>query len=171
MRRGPLVIDEVVIVRAKALFSYDQDTGILSWKVPTSRRVKVGDAAGRVNNSGHIGVGLDGKRYQAHRLIWSMFNGPIPEGLDIDHRDEVKTNNRLSNLRLATRGQNMMNVSQHKSNTSGIKGVAFHKGSGKWEAYVSVGRKKTYLGLHNSAERAGEIAAKKRNELHGEFFR
>lgn len=51
-----------------------------------------------------VRVAIDGRRVGAlaHRLVWRHFNGPIPEGLTINHKDGIKTNNAPSNLELAT---------------------------------------------------------------------
>lgn len=162
-------IDCQLIERAKALFLFDKEKGVLLWKEPTSNRVRKGDMAGRINNAGHLGVGIDGKRYQVHRLVWCMHNGPIPDGFEIDHVDEDKTNNRLGNLRLASRSQNMSNVSSHAHNTSGVKGISFNRAAGKWEAYVHFNYKKYNLGLFENKENAEKEVRIKRDELHKEF--
>lgn len=47
------------------------------------------------------------KQYQVHRLVWMAFNGPIPEGMQINHNDEEKTNNALANLSLMTPSENV----------------------------------------------------------------
>ena len=50
------------------------------------------------------------KRCYVHRLVWEAFNGPIPDGFEIDHVDENKANNSLNNLRLVTRTENMKKI-------------------------------------------------------------
>lgn len=47
------------------------------------------------------------KKYLVHRLVWIAFNGQIPEGYEINHLDEVKSNNRLENLNLVTHKENI----------------------------------------------------------------
>lgn len=53
----------------------------------------------------------DGERhfYQVHRIIWEAFNGPIPEGLEIDHIDGNQSNNCLENLRAVSHLTNLLN--------------------------------------------------------------
>ena len=63
------------------------------------------------NNNGYLWVwvhSIDGKRYKKsiHRLVYEAFVGPIPEGLEINHKDEVKSNNNLSNLESLTKKEN-----------------------------------------------------------------
>lgn len=64
-----------------------------------------------LNNCGYLFccvVNDENKRvslYQ-HRAVWISFNGPIPKGFEVDHMDEVKTNNKIENLQLVTRSQN-----------------------------------------------------------------
>jgi hypothetical protein len=60
----------------------------------------------RLTVYGYYDVGLEKKRYRVHRLVWEAFNGPIPEGMQINHIDEVKTNNALTNLSLMTPKEN-----------------------------------------------------------------
>lgn len=71
--------------------------------------VEKGDVAGSINGSGYYLVMLDKKNHRAHRIVWELHNGPIPEGSLVDHEDRVKTNNRISNLRLATHSLNSRN--------------------------------------------------------------
>lgn len=108
----------------KALFDYNPETGILTWKVKTSKSVKIGDVAGFKNSKGHLQVGINRIKYLAHRIIWIMCEGEIPSGYEIDHINMIKNDNRLSNLRLSTSSQNGMNKNTHKDNKSGIKGLS-----------------------------------------------
>lgn len=74
----------------------------------------------------------------AHRFIWEAFNGPIPEGMDIDHINGNRADNRLVNLRLATRVENSLNRQRaNRNSASGVRGVYFHKSSGCWCFAVS----------------------------------
>jgi hypothetical protein len=56
---------------------------------------------------GYLQFGLYGKSIRAHRFIWEYFNGPIPKGLQINHINGLKTDNRLKNLELVTPKENM----------------------------------------------------------------
>ena len=90
----------------------------------------------------------------------------------IDHRNGDGLDNRRSNLRPATHGQNGANRPMTASNTAGFKGVQHHRGGGKpWRAQIGVGRKKYHLGLFatpEAAARAYDAAARK---FHSDFAR
>lgn len=105
-----------------------------------------------------------------HRLIFEKHNGPIESGLDIDHRDTDKLNNRISNLRSATRHQNSANRGGNRRNISGYKGVSLYDANrGVWRAQIMIDGKKKGLGYFKSAEEAAfayNVAAK---EAWGEF--
>jgi len=125
-------------------FIYNADEGLLFWKV-NHGVAKKGEVAGGVATTGYVHIFLNGESYRLHRLIWILENDENPLQ-DIDHIDRNKTNNRISNLRLATRSQNMINTGRYKNNTSGVKGVGFEKRSGKWRAYICVNHKRISLG-------------------------
>lgn len=71
---------------------------------------KFGNKVGSKNiNSGYVYVSLNGNNILAHRLIWEAFNGEIPEGMEIDHINTIRSDNRLENLRLTTIKENRNN--------------------------------------------------------------
>lgn len=151
------------------LFEYSE--GQLYWKINKSFRVKMGDKAGKQNAFGYIQIKIDRKDYYAHRIVWVMHNGSIPKGMFIDHIDNDKSNNRISNLRLATKSQNGCNKPKNKNNTSGFKGVSFHKGIGKYVAQIKVNNKGKSLGAYNTAEDAALAYQKESSIIHKEFAR
>lgn len=108
-----------------AVFSYGD--GSLYWKVRPTNRVKVGDEVGVVASNGYRVTSYKGKQYMVHRLVWEYHNGSIPEGMEVDHKDRVRDNNRIENLRLATRGQNSQNHPKHGHNKLGIKNIYTRK--------------------------------------------
>ena len=67
----------------------------LIWKRATSNRVKVGDVAGWKDEHGYVYIRFMGKLRQAHRIIWEMHHGQIPEGMEIDHINHVTDDNRI----------------------------------------------------------------------------
>lgn len=71
----------------------------------------------------------------AHRIIWEMFNGAIPEGKEIDHINGVKSDNRIENLRLCDRHINCKNAAKRRDNSSGVTGVS-KTYNGKWVVQI-----------------------------------
>jgi len=102
-----------------------------------------------VNDRGYV---IDnGKR--EHRTVWSAMYGSIPEGREIDHINGDRADNRLENLRLVTRQENMRNAKKSNANTSGCTGVTWNKRAGKWQAQTEVTqpcgkRRGKYLGVY-----------------------
>lgn len=119
---------------------------------------------------GHIIVSLNKTRYYAHQLIWLMNYGYFPEK-EIDHINTIRTDNRLSNLREATKQQNAWNRGKPKSNTSGYKGVSLNKDTGKFAVYININKKSTYLGLYKTKEEASAVYEKKAKEIAGEYYK
>jgi hypothetical protein len=161
--------------RMRALFDYDPLAGILRFKErpveafhsPARHqwwtRQFCGRAMGCVttskNGKRYVITKVDGMRYSAHRIIWAIVHGGISPALEIDHEDGDGTNNRLSNLRLATRTTNGRNLKRSKSNTSGATGVSWHKRAGKWVAQGKMNDTMHYLGLFSSFDDA--VAARR----------
>ncbi len=81
-----------------------------------------GREAGNLTADGYILVRIDGIGYLAHRVVYSMVNGVIPEGMMIDHINRIKHDNRLENLRLATPSENSLNRNR-KPNKCGLRGL------------------------------------------------
>lgn len=101
-----------------------------------------------------------------HRIVVGASTGE-----EVDHINMDRIDNRISNLRVATKQQNLFNRSKNRNNTSGHKGVVWHKAACKWMATINVMYKQIYLGLFddiNEAALAYQTAAKK---YHGEFAR
>jgi hypothetical protein len=153
--------------RLKELFAYDALTGLFIRRKAVGRhgRHKALSIAGTRQNHGYTVLNIDGRRYMAHRLAWLYFYGRWPDG-DLDHINEVKDDNRISNLREATRAQNMQNVRRHKHNTSGYKGVSWMPDRHKWRAYIFVNYKQQHIGLYNSPEEARDARRSAETRLH-----
>lgn len=154
--------------RASELFTYDNTTGNLHWKVATSNRVKVGSVVGNVMRSGVLfyrQCSADGHRLQVHRIVWLLHYGKWPENF-IDHEDGDGLNNRVSNLRDATDGQNKQNASLRSDNASGHTGVTWHKKARKWVAQIQIAGTNYYLGLFSDLPAAVE-ARKRASRLCG----
>jgi hypothetical protein len=97
--------------------------------------------------------------------------GDVPDGFEVDHVNGNKVDNRRANLRLATRSQNNRNKPLQGNNTSGFRGVAYHKPSGFWVARVFVNKRQTSLGCYRTAEEAAHAYDAAAREHYGTFAR
>lgn len=102
-----------------------------------------------------------------HRLI---MGDPV---LFVDHIDGDPLNNRKSNLRLATNRQNCLNQKLGSQNTSGYKGISWHKRNAKWAAVVRVNEegKRVHLGYFDNKHDAARMYNFWASDLYGEFAR
>ena len=147
---------------------FDYKDGHLIYKIKTANCIKVGKVAGHLcNDTGYIRIGIQGRLVGAHRLIWIYHNGDIPDSIEIDHSNNIKHDNRIENLRLATHSQNQFNTVKYKNNTSGYKGVYFCQN--KWVAEIKINGKKKYLGRYDTPELASEAYKSAAEEYHKEF--
>lgn len=111
---------------------------------------------------------INGVRYQASHLAWLYVKGEMPSKA-IDHINGIRSDNRIINLREATLSQNAMNRIKAANNTSGYKGVSFHKQSGKWQASIKINGKQKYLGLFLSQKQAHNAYVNAAKVIFGEF--
>lgn len=155
--------------RARQLFSYDPETGVIIRRVALSNNRPADEIAGYIDDRGYIRIEVDGRAYRAHQIAWLIVTGEFIDG--IDHRDGNKQNNRWLNLRAAEHWQNMQNKGLTKSNTSGFKGVSFHAQSGKWRAHIRVNGVHHSLGLYIDKEDAAKAYCEGALRLAGEFAR
>lgn len=157
--------------RLREVFDYNPETGFFYWRERTGTRVTIGKVAGFVHRQRrHRYIHFDGKNHLAHRLAWLYVYGEWPEN-EIDHINRNPDDNRIANLRKATRAQNGSNVGRLRNNTSGYKGVTWHKGAKKWMAQIQVEEKFVYLGLFDDPAIAHSAYAAASKKYHGEFGR
>lgn len=162
------------------LLCYEPDTGRLFWeyRLPEMFTFKGGHTvehtcakwnaayAGTpaftyVMSNGYLQGNIFGKLYLAHRVAWAIQHGEWPSTL-IDHEDRDKRNNRIKNLRLATKSQNAANTGSTLGGSSQFRGVCWSKAAEKWVAYISHDKKRKHLGTFAdelSAAKAYDAAA------------
>lgn len=127
--------------------------------------------AGTLRPDGYLRVRTKTGRVYAHRIIYEVLVGPIPDGFDVDHANMDRADNRPVNLRLARRGENKANGKLYASNSTGAKGVSFHKRIGKFQVSVGGGRSRKYVGQFDSLDEARAAYKKAATAKYGEFFR
>lgn len=131
---------------------FDYHGGAIFWKV-SKGRVKAGDVAGSINEYGYIKLRVNGKNVSAHRIIYEIHYGTIPCGMDIDHINGIRNDNRIENLRAVSKSTNSLNTAKKSNNTSGVTGVMWHKQRKKWRAQF----RDKYLGLFSTVEDAKAV--------------
>ena len=153
----------------KEYIRYDQVTGVFT-RLKSHRTNSIAVIKTCANHgSGYFSIGLFGKMYLAHRLAWCLVHGDWPKE-QLDHINRDKIDNRIVNLRDATSAQNIRNVGVRSSNTSGFRGVGYHKESCKWRAQICTNGKRICLGLYRTAEQASEVYEAYAKQHHGAFY-
>lgn len=157
--------------RLRELLEYDPETGNFKWLVRRSR-IPAGAKAGSASKDqrGYVRwyIDVDGKKYLASRLAWFYMTGSWPIK-KVDHRDRNSLNNRWENLREASHADNCRNARTRKPGASGIRGVSWHKATGKWIAAIRDGKKQRHLGLFADKDMAAKAYATAAQQLHGDF--
>ncbi len=147
---------------ARTLLDYDPDTGAFTWK--SGRR------AGTVWVNGYIRIHLRGQYVYAHRLAFALVHGAFP--LHVNHRDDDRTNNRISNLRACVTQQRVWRARKTSSKTtSRYKGVYWSRQRAKWHARICVNRRRKHLGFFTNEAKAGAAYARAALKFAGEFAR
>lgn len=152
----------------KRLLRHEPETGHFYWLVRLSPRTNAGRIAGTQHWEGYIFIGIHGHTYQAHRLVWLYVYGKWPDR-QIDHKNGVKNDNRLENLREATSQQNARNRRKVRAK-SGFKGVTLHKGH-LWRATIYVDGRPKNLGHYTTPELAAAAYKAAAIALDPEFAR
>jgi hypothetical protein len=135
--------------RLKELLHYDPESGVFTWKLVTSKRVKAGDIAGSVRNDGYRVIRIGWKLYLAHRLAVFYMEGYMPEHT-VDHKMRKRDDNRHKELREATQQCQSRNAGMLKNNISGVKGVHWNKFYKIWVAQIRINGKAKHLGLFDN---------------------
>lgn len=140
--------------------------GLLFWKKSQSGRF-LRKQAGWIDAAGYYKIAIKCKTYSAHRIIYFMFYGFMPNC--VDHIDCDPSNNKIENLRAASFAQNSWNQGVRKNNILGIKGVSWREKNGKYAARCMVNYKSHFVGLYNTIPEAVDALKMFRASNHGEF--
>jgi hypothetical protein len=154
----PLTQGQVACVDAADVPMLEQDNWYADWNSGLG-----GFYAAR---TGPMINGKHGQKIYMHAVILGLEPGGE---LEADHEDHNTLNNRRYNLRPANRNQTLINQRKRKDNTSGYKGVCYHKQARKWYARIYVNGVCRSLGLFPTAAEAFEAYRKASIENHGEF--
>lgn len=152
----------------KENFTYDSFTGVLKNRICRGRNAKKGNPAGTQSKNRYRRVVIDGKIYYTHKIIWFMVMGKWPAG-DVDHKNGVVWDNRINNLREATRRENAINGKIRITNKTGIRGVYWSKSNKKWCAWIRISGQNKHLGYFKEMEDAVITRNNAEIEIYGEF--
>lgn len=148
--------DGITQERLHELFEY-RDDGSLWWKI---RPARSNPRAGTLHpKNGYRYVRCDGQRYREHRVVWMYHHGRWPIG-DLDHRNRVRDDNRIENLREVSKSANQWNRD--------ARGTSFYVRTGKWQAHIQMHGKLRGLGYFLTEEEAHQayLVAKAARDVH-----
>tara|TARA_R100000781_G_scaffold108815_1_gene73519 strand:- start:1051 stop:1599 length:549 start_codon:yes stop_codon:yes gene_type:complete len=159
----------------RGIHSYDPDSGRYLHSVDLNTRKK-GDHVGIIKEGGPIhnrrkfwgGAYINGGSYVVARLIWVWVTGDDPGELLVDHENRNSLDNRWTNLRLATHGENSRNRSIHRNNSTGYANIYYVSG-GRYRVSFQYEGQPIDLGTFPSLNKAKK-ALKVKKELYGEFY-
>ena len=157
---------EIDLLRER--IDYDPETGVLRWKESLGIKTVAGKECGGLHSSGYRNIVINKRPFRAHRIAFALFYGKWPID-QIDHINGIKDDNRISNLREASREENAANRAKSKNNTSGFKGVYWGNWANKWVAQIFFKKKRIYLGLFDCPQKAHNAYVVAANKLHGDF--
>jgi hypothetical protein len=154
--------------------TYEPETGIFRWKFAVNYSIKPGDRAGCQQNHGYRSISIDRERCLEHRLAWLYVYGEHPAGY-IDHINGDRTDNRIENLRPASKIENGWNRANNSNNTSGHKGVykvktGRQKNHDRFAAVVNVGGRRVTLGHYETEAEAIAAYRAAAKMIHGQFY-
>ena len=107
------------------------------------------------HSDGYCQVGFNGTKVLYHVIIWILSTGKdIPHGMEIDHINGNKIDNRIENLRLVTRRQNQQNRKTHRAGR--LVGAIYRKGYNDWRSQIVIDKNKIHLGCYKTEQEAHE---------------
>ncbi|MEO6711702.1 MAG: HNH endonuclease [Planctomycetota bacterium] len=152
--------------RLREVLAYDRESGVFTRRTKT-RGHAIGQPAGCTRRTdGYLSIGVDGASYLAHRLAWLHETGEWPAA-EIDHINGLKGDNRIANLRVATRSENAQNIYRaHSNSASGVLGVSWCAREQKWRAVIKKGGRSISLGYFGDIDSAAAAYGSAKSHHH-----
>lgn len=152
---------------------YEPETGKLFWLAHESQRPQWSSrfagtiAFNSLSENGYLKGVVNNITLKAHRVAYAIYHGIWPND-DVDHINGIRTDNRINNLRVVSRTENMRNAKRYKCNKTGVTGVYWNKALQKYEAKIQVNKKQIFLGVFRTKELAAQarLNAEKANCFH-----
>lgn len=151
----------------RSFLQYDPDSGAFARTAPRGS-IQPGPLSPTPNSNGYLRVVIHKQSYYLHRLAWLWMTGTWPQQ-QIDHINGDRADNRWCNLREATHAENCLNTKLRSNNTSGTKGVSWHKLARKWKAEIHMNGVSRHIGVFADKGTATAAVIAARAELHGLF--
>lgn len=145
--------------------SYDSETGEFVWTDCNKKRLN-GATVGTKDKDGYLTAKIDQVRVRLHRLAWRIVYGEWPKD-QIDHINGIKSDNRISNLRIASNSENNCNRPAQANNKLGVRGVRFN--NNRYQALICKDKKQIVLGSFKTINEAQAAYINAAKALHGEF--
>lgn len=150
-------MNTLTLEKVRSVLRFDPDTGVFTWIKSPTNKVKAGSRAGTFHKAlGYWAISVFGHRTYCHRLAWFYMYEEWPQ--EIDHINGDRADNRIANLRSATKKQNCENKAMHPRNTSGFRGVHQCPKTKMWVARITNHGRGKYLGHFKTPALAGEFA-------------
>jgi hypothetical protein len=176
--------DSITPEYLRQMLEYDPDTGVLTWLPRTSEMFgeyggeqsakwfnenMAGKPAGS-GSGGYVRIQINGLTFAAARVAWALYHGEWPVG-EIDHINCVKFDNRIANLRVASRAENSRNKCVRSKNKLGVKGVHFDARKKRYVVQLKLLGKTIYRKRFRTIDEAAAAYAAAARQYHGEFAR
>lgn len=148
------------------LLRHEPSTGLFFWKKDIPTKIRAGMRAGSIDRQGYVVIVIRYRNYSAHRLAWLLMTGEWPR--QVDHQNNIRSDNRWSNLRVATNSQNQMNCKIKSKKGTGHKNVYRNRNSFVVRIMVDgEDHNKTFATIDEAVAYAQIL----RQNLHGEYAR
>ena len=159
----------------RSVLCYDSESGEFRWNyrrdvTQSTNKQRAGKIAGWINDQGYRVIEIGERNYRAQILAWLYTYGSVPTD-EIDHINNNRSDNRLTNLRQCSRNQNSQNSLKRRDNSSGFKGVGFSRQKNRWRSRLHLNGKDIHLGFYRSKSMGsgGIYSRSQKAFLHGEF--
>jgi len=151
----------------KKLISYNAETGEFTRLIGSGKGAALGTKTkGSLDKTnGYLKLCIKGKQYYSHRLAWLYMTGHWPPE-QIDHKNEIRTDNRFDNLRLANNAQNNQRSKPRSDSDTQILGVCWNKKAKKYIAQITHNKRHYYLGVYDYLHDAILARRNAENSLH-----
>ena len=145
--------------KVNALLEYDPETGFFTWK-KSKGKAKVGKRAGYRRSGAYRLIGIEGKHYPEHRLAYLLMTKlQPPTDLVIDHKNEIKSDNRWENLQLVTIGENTCKKREPKCYQ-----VNTRNGITWYQAIYTLNGERHTCGIYKTPEEASRVGREARRK-------